>query len=154
MGNADIQVINFDENLFKELGDLPPEALAALGQQSAGLGINPTQLSGGNSGEKLPSPSNLWQGGSESLTGDHASDLSAILGSRTVREVLVVRNNRPRPKRGGLRRNVLLFITDKDDVLLYNIKKRSLTRIGNTHKPIIARALELSNHKFNIQSAE
>jgi len=37
LGNADVQVINFDENLFKELSDLPPEALTALSQQYPSL---------------------------------------------------------------------------------------------------------------------
>ena len=144
--------------MFKELGDLPPEALAALGQQAGGLGLSGLTSLGDSSASAsdVPSSSNIWQGATTSLSGDGSStaDLSSILGTRTVREVIVVRNNRPRPKRGGAKRNLLLFITDKDDVLLYNVHKKLLKRVGTTHKPILARAIELSNHKFNLQTAE
>lgn len=97
------------------------------------------------------SPSSLdqsvWSGSQVSLAN---ADLSTLLPSgRSLRSILVVKNSL-RPKRGGRQRRVVLLITDKDDVLLYRPKDRSLKRIGDTtSKPVIKGAIELSNHRMD-----
>lgn len=139
-----LQVINYSENLFKELSDLQPEALAAFQAHTGNQGQH-KQLDSNS-----PASSNdqsVWSGSQVSLSN---TDLSSLMPSgRSLRSVLVVKNSL-RPKRGGRQRRVVLLITNKDDVLLYKPKDRSLKRIGDTNsKPVIKGAIELSNHRMD-----
>lgn len=127
------------------MGELPPEALAAFHAHTGHDGSN-KQL---ESGPAHPSASeqSVWSGSQVNLAN---ADLSSILPSgRSLRSILVVKNSL-RPKRGGRQRRVVLLITDKDDVLLYRPKDRSLKRIGDTtSNPVIRGAIELSNHRMD-----
>ncbi|CAL8108499.1 unnamed protein product [Orchesella dallaii] len=131
LGNADVQVINYSENLFKELGELPPEALAAYQAHTTSDNPNPSDQ--------------LWSGSQVSLGATHLSDL--LPQSRSIRSVLVIKNSL-RPKRGGRQRRVVLLITDKNDVLLYRPKDKSIRRIGDTSNPVISRAINHTHHRM------
>jgi len=134
------QVINFNENMFRELGDLPPEAIAALQAQT-----------GGSPGSVHNNSPSLWGGDSMSLPG--GANLSTLMGhTRSLRSVLVVKNSL-RPKRGGRQRRYVLFVTNTEDVLLYDPKNKSIRRVGTTSsKPVISRAIELSHHNHSSSS--
>lgn len=132
--------------MFKELGDLPPEAMAAFQAHTGNQGQS-KQMDSESSASPSPAEQSVWSGSQVSLTN---TDLSSLLPSgRSLRSILVVKNSL-RPKRGGRQRRVVLLITDKDDVLMYKPKDRSLKRIGDTtSNSVIRGAIELSNHRMD-----
>lgn len=105
------------------------------------------QMDSESSASTSPAEQSVWSGSQVSLSN---TDLSSIFPSgRSLRSILVVKNSL-RPKRGGRQRRVVLLITEKDDVLIYKPKDRSLKRVGDTtSNSVIRGAIELANHRMD-----
>ena len=109
------------------MGELPPEALAALQQQQ-------------NSDSKP-----AWDGSPMSLSSN--ADLSSLLGhARTVRSVIIVEKlKKDRPKRGGNSDQFVLFLTDSE-AMLFNNRTKKLFRVKRENG-VVQRVIEYSHHK-------